>query len=331
MLGQHDVAGEVAPRGRRRLPELDIGPADRDVVAVAVVLRSERDDDRLARDLAVDRPPPARSLVLELDRLERARDGARAAPRHQIHRAALIVEENLLDQVRPRRVPGDGDVAVELNVALADDRAQVTGRRVVAVVDLEVVVHLRVALHGTGDVQLVVRGPAPLRTRAYAAQPEAVVFAAGLPPARAPAVALPVKGAAGVDQTLGVEVGAAQQIAHHRVLVVQLWVGRDDRPQSLVTIARLRHRHQRGECQHSGQGDGNCDAAPSPPVRPPRRARFASCLHAASSLHGRTRITGRAPARATRTDPHRSARRTYPLPGHWRTGPRTASSPSRRH
>src|SRR5687768_14393878 len=93
-----------------------------------------------------------------LDRLERARDGARAAPREQVDRIGVVVEEEVADEVGSRRVLRD--VAVELHVPPPDLRPQCGGGGIVRMVDAQVLVGALVDVDGVVDESLA-RSPAP--------------------------------------------------------------------------------------------------------------------------------------------------------------------------
>src|SRR6185369_4787646 len=107
--------------------------------------------------------------VAVLDGLERARDGARAAPREQVDRRRIVVEQEVANQVGARRVLRD--VAVELHVAPADLRSQRSWRGIIRMVDAQVRVDLLVEIDRVVDEALT-RCPAPRFARTQA-EPEA--------------------------------------------------------------------------------------------------------------------------------------------------------------
>jgi hypothetical protein len=151
--------------------------------------------------------------VTLLDRLERPRDGARAAPREQVDRLGIVVEQEVANEVGARRVLRD--VAVELHVPPPDLRAQRRRRGIVRVVNTQVRVDPLVDVDGVVDEPLA-RGPAPGLARAQVeAEPE--VLPVRHRPLLPGPVALPVELAARVDEPLRPEIRVVEQVSDERV------------------------------------------------------------------------------------------------------------------
>ena len=112
-------------------------------------------------------------------------------------------------------------VAFEVDVPLADHGSKLRRRGIPRVVHDEVLVDLLVGVDGVVDESLAGR-PAPRRLGL-------VVLASRQEERSPPPVAAPVEPARGVDQSFDLHLVAVEQEADHRVEVVELRVGGDDR------------------------------------------------------------------------------------------------------
>ena len=222
-----------------------------DVARIRVVLVAGEGEDDFLGDFRLHLLPAFALAVNVFYRLQGAGNGAGAAPGFDEHRPRLVVQNDLLDELRPRRV--FRKVAVKLHIANTYLRLQVFGRGVSGVVHLQAIVHLGVSLHHIVDEALVGRPTPTLHGRQFKSVAPRV-FAPGHPPLGAVPVALPVELAAGINQSLHPVVRAEQQEADKRIVVVQLGVARDDdaRLRSVFTrrlgLEAGRHgRHQAGK------------------------------------------------------------------------------------
>ena len=173
--------------------------------------------------MGLDGGPVGLSRIDVLNGLQRASDGAGTAPDLEEEGGSIGIEELGFDKLGAGGVLRH--VAVESYIALPNLRPQMGGGGIAVMVPDEIGIDFLVGVD-IGIDEALVRGIAVARHRLGIR--ELGIFPSRHPPCRALTVALPVKLAAGIDESTHIEITAVEQETNHRIVVVKLGVAGDD-------------------------------------------------------------------------------------------------------